>query len=324
MSKQSGLKQQLHANNLHNQGYDFEQLCEKYPPLNSFVTINSYHNKSIDFSNADAVKALNCALLAMYYRIEHWDIPDGYLCPPIPGRVDYIHYLHDLLSESFKDIKGSDDQQINCKKNIQILDIGTGASCIYPILGQRCYQWQFIASDIDPTSINVASQIVLANKGLKNNIKCRLQSNANHFFKDILLDDEYLDATICNPPFHQSLEQASAGTSRKWKNLGKVKTAKASLNFGGQKAELWCPGGELTFISNMIVESKQYKNQVLWFTSLVSKSVNLAALTKQLQSVAASQVKIIEMRQGQKISRFIAWSYLSLEQQQIWIKQRHG
>jgi len=324
LSKQSGLKQQLHANNLHNQSYDFKTLCEKYPPLKTFVSVNNYQNESIDFSNASAVKALNCALLTSYYRIDHWDIPEGYLCPPIPGRVDYIHYLNDLLTQSFKGIKGSDNCQLVCKKNIQILDVGTGASCIYPILGQRSYQWQFIASDIDPTSINVASQIVHANKGLKSNIDCRLQTNAKHFFKGILNENEYIDATICNPPFHQSLEQASAGTTRKWKNLGKEPTAKASLNFGGQKAELWCPGGELAFIANMMIESKLYKNQVLWFTSLVSKSANLAPLKKQLKSVGATQVKTIEMRQGQKVSRFIAWSFLSLEQQHAWIKQRHS
>jgi 23S rRNA (adenine1618-N6)-methyltransferase len=39
-----------------------------------------------------------------------------------------------------------------------VLDIGTGASCIYPILGQTVYQWHFVASDIDPISINTAKK----------------------------------------------------------------------------------------------------------------------------------------------------------------------
>ena len=43
---------------------------------------------------------LNRALLKADYGIDFWDIPPNYLCPPIPGRVDYIHHLADLLARS--------------------------------------------------------------------------------------------------------------------------------------------------------------------------------------------------------------------------------
>lgn len=309
-------KNSLHPRNRHNNNYDFDALRVIHPPLAKFVSVNQYGNQSIDFANADAVKALNLALLKQDYRIEFWDIPAGYLCPPIPGRVDYIHYLADLLTQtnSGKRPKG---------KNVSVLDIGTGASCIYPILGQREYQWNFVASDIDPVSVEVASEIVCANKGLKSAIKCRLQNNPQHIFTGIVRPGEYFDLTMSNPPFHQSIEQAIKGSQRKWSNLGRDVAGETKLNFGGQKAELWCQGGELEFITNIIKQSLAISHQVLWFTCLVSKKANIAPLKNTLRAANANQVQVIEMAQGNKMSRFIAWSFLSISQQTAWCKVRY-
>jgi len=46
------------------------------------------------------VKVLNTALLFKYYNIQSWNFPDDNLCPPISGKVDYIHHLADLLKTS--------------------------------------------------------------------------------------------------------------------------------------------------------------------------------------------------------------------------------
>ncbi len=107
------------------------------------------------------------------------------------------------------------------------------------------------------------------------------------------------------------MKEASAGTTQKWKNLNKSNknNNKISLNFGGQKAELWCEGGELAFIRQMIKESRQFQEQVLWFTCLVSKKDHLSALKLSLKKAKVSQLKVVKMAQGQKISRFIAWSF---------------
>ena len=297
----------MHKNNRHKQGYNFIALVKAHSELSAFIIKNKYNNQdTIDFSNALSVKALNLALLKSDYKVAFWDIPDGYLCPAIPGRVDYIHHLHDLLMTSPKAL------QVN-KKPVKVLDIGTGASCIYPILGQREYGWHFVASDIDPVSIKVAKQILSADKILDKAINCRLQPNSNHIFNGIIAAGEYYHLTLCNPPFHRSLAEATQGSTRKWKNLNKDKSTTEgqvkSLNFGGQKAELWCQGGELAFIGKMIKESKAYQKQVFWFTCLVSKKEHLSKLKLTLKKSQASQIKVIKMAQGQKISRFIAWSF---------------
>jgi len=304
-------KNVLHKKNIHRHGYDFEALTKASPLLSKFIVKNSFNQQpTINFSDSNAVKALNLALLNKYYRIEHWDFPAGYLCPPIPGRIDYIHYLADLLKKSI-----SDDNH-----KISVLDIGTGASCIYPILGARTQGWHFIASDIDPISIKAANANVKANKGLAKQITCRLQQNSDHIFDGIIQPNEYYHLTMCNPPFHKSLADATKGTTRKWQNLNKdnkgnkgnksqnSKQDKA-LNFGGQKAELWCKGGEVSFIRQMIKESKQYQKQVLWFSCLVSKKDNLSTIKLSLKKANAAKITVVKMAQGQKISRFIAWSF---------------
>ena len=296
------IKTNLHANNKHRNGYNFKSLIKTHPALSTFIIKNKHNQQdTIDFSDPNAVKALNVALLIEHYQIQHWDFPQGYLCPPIPGRVDYIHYLNDLLNET----------KIKAGENVMVLDIGTGASCIYPILGASEYGWNFVASDIDPISVKSASDNVKANQSIEKQIKCRFQHNSSNIFEGIIAQDEYYHLTLCNPPFHRSLEEAKSGNRRKWKNLSKDnKPIKSdSLNFGGQKAELWCKGGELAFIQQMVKESKRYKNQVGWFTCLVSKKDNLSKIKLYLKKVHVSKLKVINMSQGQKVSRIIAWRF---------------
>ena len=322
----------MHKNNKHKAGYNFSRLKKSYPKLIDFVIKNPFNNQdTIDFSQSVAVKALNLALLKSDYNIDSWDIPDGYLCPPIPGRVDYIHHLHDLLMATPEDV-------LPKASKIKVLDIGTGASCIYPILGQRVYGWQFTASDIDPVSVKQAQRNLIENSGLANNVECRLQSDSSKIFTNIINANEFYHLTICNPPFHQSLAQASAGSMKKMQNLNdnkknrkqskqallsskntltkdsalkgsSFKNNTPTLNFGGQKAELWCEGGELAFIRNMINDSKKFKQQVLWFSCLVSKKDHVSLLKLSLKKAKVSDIKVIKMAQGQKISRFIAWSF---------------
>lgn len=300
--KKQAASGRLHPQNPHSGRYDFDILRRSTPELDKFIIPNPKGDDTIDFTDADAVITLNKALLAHFYSISNWGIPPGYLCPPIPGRADYIHYLADLLPEGTE---------------ARILDIGTGASCIYPILGSRSYGWKFIATDIDKTAVKTAKQIVESNKSLKPMIKVVLQEDREKIFQGIIREKDRFHLTLCNPPFHATRSKAEAGTSRKWKNLGREDSGK-KLNFGGRGPELWCPGGELAFLKRMINESIGFANQICWFTSLVSKGENIRPLKNQLIKSGAVQVKVVKMEQGQKISRFIAWSFFTAEQQKDW------
>lgn len=303
-------KSGLHSRNKHHSRYDFDALTIISPELKPFVSINKFNIETIDFTNSVAVKILNQALLKQFYNIQHWDIPDNYLCPPIPGRADYIHNIADVLSSSNGGV-------IPKGKSVNVLDIGVGANCIYPLIGHHEYGWSFIGSDIDNKALKVAQQIVSANN-LSNGIECRHQNNSSSIFKGIIKPKEFIDITMCNPPFHASAKEAQEGSQKKWKNLGYKKTEKPVLNFGGQTNELWCKGGEATFISTMIIESVEFSNQCLWFTSLVSKSENLSVIYNALKKVDAVTVKTITMSQGNKISRLVAWTFLTETQHIQW------
>lgn len=292
----------LHPRNQHGDGYDFTRLVKQSPTLEAFTRNSPVGDLTINFHDDLAVRALNQALLKAHYNIDFWDIPAHYLCPPIPGRVDYIHHLADLLA-------GDNNNEIPHGRNIKVLDIGTGANLVYPLTGQSEYGWRFTGTDIDPVAIKVAQQICQFNKL---NIKLKLQKTPENVFKGVIGPNDFFHLTLCNPPFHSSAEAAKKGTQRKWKNLGKVQQNK--LNFGGQNAELWCPGGEVKFIATMIGESVEFADQCLWFSSLVSKKDSLPPLYKMLDKAKAVEVKTIDMAQGQKVSRFIAWTFIKKEQ----------
>ncbi len=290
----------MHPRNKHQGRYDLIQLQLENPSLSRFVKLNPNDELTIDFSDPIAVKALNKTLLKSYYQIKEWDIPAQFLCPPIPGRADYIHYLADLLISNDNKIKG--------------LDIGVGANMIYPLIGIREYDWQFVGVDIDQTALKNAQKILDTNT-LSESVSLRLQSDRNNIFKGIIKEDDYFDFTMCNPPFHASLEDAKAGSQRKLNNLAKkanqplTKSKNPKLNFGGQAAELYCDGGEIKFIKRMIEESVEFKNHCRWFTTLVSKASHLPSIYNALKNINAREIRTVEMAQGQKHSRFVAWSF---------------
>ncbi|HJU50046.1 MAG TPA: 23S rRNA (adenine(1618)-N(6))-methyltransferase RlmF [Pseudogulbenkiania sp.] len=300
-SKTPQPKPGLHPRNLHRQRYDFAVLIAACPDLASFVACNTHGDDSIDFADPAAVKALNRALLAHHYGIAQWDIPPGYLCPPIPGRADYLHHLADLLA-------GSNGGVVPEKANV--LDVGVGANCIYPILGRVLYGWRFVGSDIDPVALRAAKAIVEANPVLAGAIRLRRQMSSANVFRGVIKHDDRFDLTLCNPPFHASAQEAEAGTRRKLTNLTGKRPAKTVLNFGGQNAELWCDGGEAGFLHTMVMESAGFASQCCWFSSLVSKEANLPGLYRALKQAGARRVETIAMAQGQKVSRLVAWSYL--------------
>lgn len=304
-------KTNLHPRNPHRLGYDFKQLILSCPELEEFVSVNQYKIETIDFSNPKAVKSLNKALLISHYDIKNWDIPENSLCPPIPGRADYIHYIADLLATTNNGI-------IPKGETVQGLDIGIGANCIYPIIGNSVYGWSFVGTEIDENALQNCKKIIEDNPILIDAISLQLQTDSRLIFRNIITAEDRFDFTICNPPFHASQEEATKATIRKINNLENTKTTNPVLNFGGQNAELWCEGGELGFVTQMIYESAKYPMQCLWYTTLVSKKENLTSFYKTLNKVSAAEIKTIDMAQGQKTSRIVAWTYLSEAQQKNW------
>jgi 23S rRNA (adenine1618-N6)-methyltransferase len=282
----------MHSQNIHKNGYNLELICKNVPELNEYVIQAKSGKTSIDFSHPTAVYLLNKGLLITDYKITGWTLPDGYLCPPIPGRMDYLLHLKDLLPI----------------KKLHLLDIGTGASLIYPILAASHLGWKVTASELSEASYAFA-KAQLKNIRLSNSnitaIELRQQKDPACIFESIIKEGEYYDVSICNPPFFKSKEEAQKATTRKNKNLG---ITGQSSNFKGKPQELWCNGGEALFLKRMIKESKNFKTQVGYFTALVSQSDHLPKLIKQITKTGAKH-RIIDMSQGNKKSRIISWNF---------------
>lgn len=298
----------MHPRNRFRAGYDFRALIESSPGLAAFVGPNAYGNESIDYANPKAVKALNQALLKNAYGLQTWDVPPGYLCPPIPGRSDYLHYIADLLG-------GGKEAAIPRGGAVMVLDIGMGANCVYPLIGASEYGWRFVGSEVDPVALRWAEKLAASNRFVAGLIECRRQSAAMECFKDVIRPGEQFDLSMCNPPFHASAAEAAAGNRRKRRNLGTSGPGSSALNFGGQARELWCPGGERAFVLRMITQSVAVRDQCRWFTTLVSKSAHLPRFHRALKEVKAAEVRTIEMAQGQKQSRILAWTFLGADEQ---------
>jgi 23S rRNA (adenine1618-N6)-methyltransferase len=342
MVSENKTKQGLHVKNRHRGLYDFDQLAKAVPQLAPLIKRNPRGQKTIDFSDPKSVKLLNKALLNVHYNIANWDIPQGYLCPPIPGRADYVHRLADLLVTDMPRLKSH-----RCR----VIDIGTGANCIYPLIGAAEYNWSVVGTDIADAALNNARRIVQENPRFKQQLSFRLQHNSKSIFTNVIQENDLFDLSMCNPPFHRSQHDASVGSDRKVRNLTKQRknrqgldaqcqgyhdtnrsaknatksplaTSGAALNFGGQSAELWCEGGELAFITLMGNESKIFAHQVLWFSTLISKNTNIRPMKQLLEKLGVSDIHVEEMQQGQKVSRFIAWTFQNSEQRKSWLMSK--
>jgi 23S rRNA (adenine1618-N6)-methyltransferase len=312
INKGESRKPTLHARNRNKEQYDLTKMVATTPELNAYIQPNKQGQPSINFSDPKAIKVLNRAILQHYYGIGYWNFPDGYLCPPIPGRAEYIHRVADLLAQE-------NNGNVPTGKRVQCLDVGTGASCIYPVIGTIEYQWQFIASDISKEAIQSAQQIIEKNAQLRDCIALRHQSSSNSIFEGILQPDERITLSICNPPFHASVEEATKGTRRKVKNLTGQQTTTPTLNFGGIKDELIYIGGEYQFIQNMMVESRAIASNCLWFTCLVSKENNLKRLHRFLQQQRPTDIQVLPIQTGNKTSRILAWTYLKERNRRKWL-----
>lgn len=288
----------MHPQNPYGKRYDLKRLTAHYSELQGYIVLNPVGEETIDFGSSKAVYALNKAILLADFKLTDYELPEGYLIPPVPGRLDYLLHMRDFLSEKLGMEAGAE---------LRGLDIGTGANGIYCVLGAQYFNWTMVGSESDAKAMAISKANIQATATLQDRVEVRHQHNKSFLFKDIIQPGERFGFTICNPPFHSTKEEAQRGSLRKLRNLeGSINTKELKLNFEGQANELWCNGGEALFIKRLIKESLAFKDQVSVFSSLVAKAENLFKIEKQLKK-AKAHYHIIPMDQGNKKSRIILW-----------------
>ncbi len=317
-AKPPGHGETLHPRSPHRGGLDFPKLVAAAPALAPFVKLNQWGNQSLDFADPAAQRALAAALLQVYYSVERFELPEGYLCPSVPGRADHVHHAADLLAE----LNGG---AVPRGERVCALDVGTGASGVYGLVARGAFGWRVVGTEVDAGALASVTRTIEGNPGLRAGFTVRRQPDAGQALAGVLLPADRFDLTLCNPPFHASAREAEEGARRKWRNLGKAPAGeKPALNFGGRARELWCPGGEREFVRGLIEESAQHPAQALWFTSLVSKAESLEELQRALRTARAAEQRVLEMRQGQKTSRLLAWTFLGPAERAAWARARWG
>lgn len=290
----------MHSENPFDKNYNFNQLVHAHPKLEQYIVPGKFARKSIDFSNPAAVEALNTALIKWKFGLR-WTLKPGHLCPAVPGRFDYLLHARDLF-------KAPTDRRV------EMLDIGTGATLIYPLLATAAFNWNCTASDVDKEALSYAKGLIRMNKSMQGT-RLRRQPFKSNILEHVIAEDDYFDVVVCNPPFYKTKAEAERSNARKNKNLHG--SSSEHRNFGGSSNELWYKGGEEAFLKAMALESAKFKEQVHWFTSLVSKKEHIKTLKRFINKGEPKEVRVVEMDHGHKQTRFVAWTFGKPEQESV-------
>ncbi|CAH1110753.1 unnamed protein product [Psylliodes chrysocephalus] len=280
----------MHPRNIYKSPPNFKQLALDYPEFREFITHDVTGKVSLDFKNIKALRGLSCILLKKDFGLDI-EIPLSKLIPTIPLRLNYILWLEDLLSLSNKTDK------------LKGIDIGTGASCVYPLLAAKKNQWYMVASEVDDESIRYAKNNIDKNC-LQDFIKV-IKVEENVLLKELLKGEEY-DFCMCNPPFFGSAQELQSNSNTRSLNRPRPKNS-----FCATVTEVVVKGGEVDFLSKLIKESKELETQIKIYTTMVGHKKHLPQLKKLLREVEVSSFKETEFCQGNTTRWGLAWTFCS-------------
>ncbi|KAL6078541.1 hypothetical protein STEG23_011110 [Scotinomys teguina] len=293
LAYEMALSKSMHVRNRYkDKPPDFAYLASKYPDFKQHIQINLNGRVSLNFKDPEAVRALTCTLLREDFGLSI-DIPLERLIPTVPLRLNYIHWVEDLIGHQDSD-KGT------LRRGI---DIGTGASCIYPLLGATLNGWYFLATEVDDMCFNYAKKNVEQNN-LSDLIKV-VKVPQKTLLMDALKEESEIvyDFCMCNPPFFANQLEAQGVNSRNSR-----RPPPSSINTGGI-TEIMAEGGELEFVKRIIHDSLQLKKRLRWYSCMLGKKCSLAPLKEELRVQGVPKVTFTEFCQGRTMRWALAWSF---------------
>ncbi|KAI0759395.1 S-adenosyl-L-methionine dependent methyltransferase [Trametes elegans] len=286
----------MHPRNPYRDPPDFLALAEAHPALKPHIILSS-KGATIDFKNEAAQRALTEAILLRDFALRV-ELPPGRLCPPVPNRLNYVLWLQDVVDTVSQALEVEGD------KPVRGMDIGTGASAIYPLLGCRARpSWTFTATEIDEVSVGFAQRNVRAND-LQDRIAVVGVSPERPILAPLLKSDAVYDFTMCNPPFYASRDEVQQSAEAKEFGPNAVCT--------GADVEMITPGGEGAFVGRMVEESLGLREKCRWYTSMLGKMSSLTQIVQKLRDNKVDNYAIAELVQGQTRRWVIAWSFADI------------
>lgn len=285
----------MHPRNIYKTPPDFKSLALEFPDFCKYLKQDITGKVTFNFKDVNALRTLSTILLKKDFGLDV-DIPTNKLIPTIPLRLNYLLWIEDLLSI------------INSKENIYGIDIGTGASCVYPLIGAKKFGWYMIGTDIDEDSI-IDARSNVARNSLDNQIQL-LKVSGNTIFEEINIDnsEKIYDFCMCNPPFFSTPQELNPFfKSRKTSRPIPKNAFCASIN------EVVINGGEIEFISKIIEESVKFKNKIKIFTTMVGHKNSLPHLKSKLRNVDVTSFKQTEFCQGHTTRWGLAWTFFDTD-----------
>uniref|UniRef100_A0A672JBD1 U6 small nuclear RNA (adenine-(43)-N(6))-methyltransferase n=1 Tax=Salarias fasciatus TaxID=181472 RepID=A0A672JBD1_SALFA len=267
---------------------DFAYLASKYPDFQQHVHTSLAGRPVVNFKEPEAVRALTCTLLKEDFGLTI-QIPLERLIPTVPLRLNYIHWVEDLTDGQKQPRRG--------------IDIGTGASCIYPLLGATMNGWYFLATEVDDICFDYATKNVEQNN-LSELVKV-VKVPQKTLLMDALKEETEIvyDFCMCNPPFFANQLEAKGVNSRNSR-----RPPPSSVNTGGV-TEIMAEGGELEFVKRIIHDSLQLKKRLRWYSCMLGKKCSLAPLKEELRKQGVPKVTHTEFCQGRTMRWALAWSF---------------
>ena len=109
----------MHERNIFkNNKPNFEHLAQKYPEFAQYVHKGSSGKPYVNFKDSAALRSLSVVLLKKFFDLD-LEIPLDRLIPTIPLRLNYIHWIEDLLNLNEAG-KSTEDEIIGIDVGIRI------------------------------------------------------------------------------------------------------------------------------------------------------------------------------------------------------------
>ncbi|KAF8972055.1 hypothetical protein BDZ97DRAFT_1692548 [Flammula alnicola] len=307
----------MHPRNPYCEPPDFISLADAYEALRPHLISESRsHRKTIDFKDAEGQRRLTEAIMFRDFGVI-LHIPSNRLCPPVPNRylsasvwpprtsaniicrMNYVLWIQDIVHAHREVLERR-------PRSIRGIDIGTGATAIYPFLACKLEQdWQFIATELDDESFESARANVSTN-GMDSRIDVRKASAKGDIFFPLEENVQtFFEFSMCNPPFYGSAQEVAESAQAKELPPSAVCT--------GTDIEMIYPdGGEAGFVGRMVDESERFQTRCKWYTSMLGKMFSVVLIVEVLRQRSITNYVITEFVQGQTRRWAIGWSFTDL------------
>ncbi|XP_039439265.1 U6 small nuclear RNA (adenine-(43)-N(6))-methyltransferase [Culex pipiens pallens] len=287
----------MHPRNIYRQKPDFNALVKQFPELRGVTTVDLNGRVKLDFKNREALQLLTRVLLRRDFGLEV-ELPAGKLVPTLPLRLNYILWLEDV------------EEALGWRRNraeLRGLDIGCGASCIYPLLGvaRNRTRWKMVGLEKVRDSVESARGNVERN-GLTGDVRVVEQKEGEEtVIRGFLEGDgvgERFDFCMCNPPFYEQDHEVENRTGHR---------PEPSAVSTGSMDELRTEGGELRFVEKIIDESLELKERITVYSSMLGHKRNYDQILRILKGRGVSNFTTTRFCQGNTTRWGVAWSFSS-------------